>query len=277
MVMDGVKLAMERKKSGPKPKDRTGMKFNHLTFLSPVTTHRWMLKCDCGSVVERKAGPIVSGKVRSCGCVKANRFVPVEDLTGQKFNLLTCEKYQPGGDWLCRCDCGNTTTISTHRIKTGETKSCGCWHSEAARMRRFKHGESQKTRLNSIWNSMKARCNIPSVKSYPRYGARGIKICREWESFVTFRDWALANGYADNLTIDRIDNDGSYSPENCRWVTLRENVNNQTKTRFVQYQDGVIARGLFCKQFNVKYGFVRSRHEKGFSGEQILEEWGKRQ
>lgn len=153
------------------------------------------------------------------------------DLTGLGFGKLIAVKDSEkriGCDkrivWLCRCDCGNLTEVTVHELRSGNTKSCGCLKRE--KLKRgigFKHG-GKGTRLYRIWKGTKKRCYMESVNGYKRYGGRGIRVCREWlHNFVAFKDWALANGYAVNLTIDRINNNGDYTPDNCQWLTRSEN------------------------------------------------------
>lgn len=153
------------------------------------------------------------------------------DMTGQRFGRLTVlcrsESVKKRTMWKCICDCGTEIVAEAHNLKTGHTCSCGCLQRERTGTANRTHGKRQ-TRLYRIWNCMKNRCYYPGYHAYKHYGGRGITVCDEWrDNFQAFHDWAMSNGYADGLTIDRKDNDQGYSPENCRWATMKEQ--NQNK------------------------------------------------
>ena len=166
----------------------------------------------------------------------------VKDLTGQRFGRLTVielVKINNRSHWLCKCDCGKETLAQGGYLISGHKKSCGCLHDDLSRERLTKmnetHGES-KTRLYKIWSDIKKRCYCKTFWAFDRYGGRGIKLCEEWHDYPTFRDWCINNGYAENLTIDRIDNDGNYQPDNCRWVDRKTQANNKSNVRHITYK-----------------------------------------
>lgn len=171
------------------------------------------------------------------------------ELHGHIFGALTVEKCdgpnQEGAiTWLCRCDCGNYVSVRGSDLKRGFTKSCGCAVKEILLRRNTTHGGS-KTRVYRIWQAMIDRTSNQRASRYSYYGGRGISVCDEWSDFESFRLWAMSNGYSDSLSIDRINNDGNYRPDNCRWATQKMQVQNRrSRAEMNAHKQGENDRGL---------------------------------
>ena len=194
----------------------------------------------------------------------------LEDLTGQRFGRLTVLQRAPnrarGTFWLCRCECGVEKEVNAAKLKSGNTVSCGCRRAEGLGDAMRTHGMTE-TRIYRTWSKMKSRCNNPTDHCYPVYGGRGITVCQEWnDSFETFYEWAIRHGYTDELTIDRIDNDKGYSPDNCQWITLSANAGKQrTDAHFAKHghycaidPDGNEYRFINSKEFAAMHGLSAS-------------------
>lgn len=176
-----------------------------------------------------------------------------KDIANKKFGRLTALYVVPNNSyhtrWHCVCDCGNTKDVLQQNLVNGHVRSCGCFLSERNRERitdynrtigKESHGET-KTRLYHIWVGIKTRCFYRNHNAYQNYGGRGVTMCEEWKnSFVSFKSWAIENGYSDNLTIDRINVDGDYCPENCHWVSMSfQEFNKRTSKRNTSGHTGV--------------------------------------
>ena len=155
----------------------------------------------------------------------------LKDLTDMKFTRLTVIEFShmkgKHSYWRCKCDCGNYKVVRSDCLKSKLVQSCGCLNMEP---KVIKHGHHGK-KLYHVWGSMKHRCNNPKNKHFHRYGGRGIKVCKAWDEFQPFYDWAMSHGYKEGLTIDRINNDGNYEPSNCRWITTAEQQKNKTQRK----------------------------------------------
>lgn len=220
-----------------------GKKFGRLLVVDrAVNTEKgvaYRCRCDCGNDLIVLGESLRSGNTKSCGCFaqevrreigrrSKGRISPnALDLIGKKFGrLIVLERADktPGAQqrWKCLCDCGKETFVTTGHLRSGHTSSCGCLGLERATASKVKHGQSN-TKLFRVWNGIKQRCYNKNVKGFKWYGGKGVSICEEWLEFSAFYDWAVSHGYIDGLSIDRIDPEGSYEPNNCRWITRSEN------------------------------------------------------
>lgn len=186
--------------------------------------------------------------------------------------------------YLCHCECGNEKVISHSSLISGRTNSCGCLMTEFNKGKKGndywkyrkpvdeKHIKDRK-RLYNIWKTMGYRCNNQNFPSYSNYGARGIKVCQEWQGlsgFHNFRDWSLDNGYAENLTLDRIDNSEGYSPDNCRWATNEAQNSNKRTNVYLEYKGRKNTITQWTRILGVSKNALRYRINKGLSDEDVL-------
>ena len=195
----------------------------------------------------------------------------VKDMTGYQFN--GCEVLRKNGTskdnrakWMCKCRCGKRFEAIGKSIRNGHTKSCGCYRKEITHNRgknNKTHGDT-KTRLYNIYRGMKERCLNKNYESYHRYGGRGIEICDGWKNdFVAFKKWALDNGYTENLTIDRINNDGNYEPNNCRWVDRKTQTRNRSITKRTMFRGELVTLGEISEITGLSYYMVHYRYKNG--------------
>lgn len=194
------------------------------------------------------------------------------DLTGRKFGRLKVIEFSHSKNrrsyWLCLCSCGNKKAIRSDQLTGGRTKSCGCLNIDKLKLgRNHSHGYS-KTKLYAVYYAMRARCYSKTNKDFNRYGGRGIKICEEWlgkEGFLTFRSWALQNGYKEGLSIDRIDVDGDYEPNNCRWVDFKTQSRNKSNNRKIKINGIEKCLIEWCESFGISRSTVKDRMRNGWT------------
>ena len=204
------------------------------------------------------------------------------DLTGQRFGRWTvvaragADSAGKNSTWLCRCDCGNEKIVSKVSLKNGSSKSCGCYNSELEKQRikvlhDQRRGEYPRIdRLFRIWRKMRNRCLSPQNCSFKDYGGRGIEICSEWDNFYEFQEWALNSGYEPTLTLDRIDVNGNYSPENCRWVNIKVQERNKRKTIWLTLNGTKKSMADWSDEVGISWKTLHSRYVRGWSDERIL-------
>lgn len=273
------------------PKDLTGMKFGELTVLRKsdeyaienghIKREQWVCRCSCGNETTVRRSNLVGGSTKSCGCLRGRN---AGDLTGMVFGRLTVleraeDHVAPSGYktpmWRCKCECGNEVVVRGKSLRKGETKSCGCLQRELSSERAKVHGYYGE-RLNHVWNSMVQRCCNENNRAYHNYGGRGIKICDEWRNdYTAFREWALANGYDENAahgecTLDRIDVDGDYEPDNCRWISMHEQNFNRRDSLVFTYNGEEKTLKEWCNESDWSYDTVWHRLRRGWTFEEAL-------
>lgn len=205
-----------------------------------------------------------------------------KDLTGMRFGKLTVLEYTNKRNlnrnilWRCLCDCGNEIYVATSCLNSGHTKSCGCGKNNFVEMGKIggkfgKHHLS-RTRLYKCYNHMINRCHNSSNIQYKDYGGRGIKVCEEWKNdFISFYNWAMSNGYKDDLTIDRIDVNGNYEPSNCRWVNKYLQANNKRNNVYIACNNETLTIAQWSNRLNINYWNIRRKIQKGWTIQQIID------
>lgn len=260
-------------------KDLIGMKFGKLTVVSKAENDKknqamWNCLCDCGNYTRVCTYQLTSGKTKSCGCLRKiaaheNHF---DDLTGKTFGKLTvirrAENKEKRTMWECLCECGNISIVEAYQLKQGFTKSCGCLRYES---RNSTHGMS-RTRIFTIWSKMIDRCTNENNPAYKWYGERGIKVFDEWRTdFVSFYNWAKNNGYNENLTLERIDVNGNYEPQNCKWIPLNEQPLNTRKTKYLTYKGERKTVSEWSKITGIKKNTLLNRINSGYTDEECID------
>lgn len=210
--------------------------------------------------------------------LKRIRFKPID--IGERFGYLTVlDLFRRNGKWVCKCkcDCGTIKVINKSSLQTGRTRSCGCYNRKRVHETHSK-GNYINTRLYHTWENMKARCFNPKHPDYKNYGGRGISVCKSWkEDFLNFRSWALDNGWNDThakneISLDRIDVNSDYDPSNCRWTTLKQQANNQRRSRRWVYNGKEYTLLEISEKFNINHMALRSRlYDQGLDVKTAIE------
>lgn len=207
------------------------------------------------------------------------------NLAGNKYGRLTAisvDHISTGGSayWRCLCECGNHKIVKASHLKSGAVKSCGCLAREASSKTAKEHLAGRycarthgctNTRLFRIWMAMRRRCSYVKAINYSRYGGRGITVCKEWEeSFDSFKNWALSNGYSDNLSIDRINNNGIYEPNNCRWSIATVQGNNRSSCHYITFNGETLTVVEWEAKLRFPRNLIAQRLHRGWSEEKAL-------
>lgn len=199
---------------------------------------------------------------------------PFKDLAGKRFGRLIAIEPIHGDrkhplKWKCKCDCGRIVEIGSQALREVVTRSCGCYSHDVKAMSKFKHGMSG-TRIYHVWEGIIDRCNNENSPSYKNYGGRGIKVCDEWREPTEFINWGFLNGYSDNLTIDRIDVNGNYCPENCRWITNKEQQRNKRNNIYIEYNGERMVLQDWSEKIGIKPQIIKARLDRNWSIEEAL-------
>lgn len=253
-----------------KPDSVKGLRFGKLLVLEEVKTGRHVMcqcKCDCGTIKTIRRSHLTSGNTVSCGCKRHPNY------KGKRFGRLKALKKvvkDSRAYYECECDCGNTVTARGDALTSGATRSCGCLNTEVDSDTHSTHGDSE-TRLYRIYHKMRDRCLNPNSNRYDRYGGRGITICPEWlDSYEAFKNWSLDNGYSDDKSIDRKDNDKGYYPSNCRWVDNTTQANNTSRNILIEYKGEVKTLSKWCEELNYPYKSTRQLLGRGRTVEEVF-------
>lgn len=197
------------------------------------------------------------------------------DLTGSCFGRWTVLEYAGRSkrgevQYKCRCDCGTERVLRRTSLTSGNSKSCGCLSRDVAKERGTTHGDS-KSRLYRIWAGIIQRCcNDRERYEWEKYGGRGITVCEGWHKYEAFRDWALSSGYSEDLTIDRINVNGDYCPDNCRWATVYEQNNNKRTSKYISFNGETGTIREFADRYGLAYSCLYTRLKLGWSIEDAL-------
>lgn len=195
----------------------------------------------------------------------------VEIPPGTKYGSFTVIEFagvkNGKAQYLCKCDCGNTIVVDSYALRHRDNPACFNCHNIGMRMK--KHG-MYETRLYNCWENMMARCYNSNSHYYKHYGQRGITVCEKWHDSKCFIDWALQNGYQDDLTLDRIDVNGNYEPLNCRWATVKQQQNNRRDCIYVDTPIGRMTLKEVSENYGINYGTLRYRWKVGKRGEELL-------
>lgn len=207
------------------------------------------------------------------------RYGIKEDLTNKKFNNLTVlalsEKKEGGKSyWICKCDCEAIVIVQGYILKKLKQMGCNECGNKLISIKNRRHND-MGTRLYETWTNMKTRCSNTKYSMYKDYGGKGISVCKEWIDYLDFKKWAIKSGYSEDLTLDRIDNDKNYYPENCRWSTMKEQQNNRTNNHLITYNGLTLTMMQWSERNNLVYGTLQRRIYSGWDIERALTKRGR--
>lgn len=260
--------------------DLVGQTFNRLTVLKYVGVIRkhssWLCCCACGNEVIVTGSHLKTGHTKSCGCVKKEKL---QDITGQIFGLWTVVSFShfaKSGNkqrpyWNCKCACGNEGVVRGDVLKSGGSKSCGCYEKDRSLIELPEYTEEEALKkAKSIYKHMKQRCYNFNNTRIDDYGGRGIKICDRWlESFENFYE-DMGTPPTNLHQLDRIDNEGDYSPNNCKWSTHSENNRNKRDSHMITYNRKTQCVTAWAEDINIDAGTLFDRIARGWDNERVI-------
>lgn len=253
----------------------------------------WECECDCGRLCSTRSSNLRSGRTKSCGCLcreiasatGKKRFVRsmigaenpwggrYSDCINKSFGMLTVldlhsSTSRRGVKAVCKCSCGNVTTTNMRQILRGGVVSCGCYKVSLAKTLNASHGKSS-TNEYCVWQGMHTRCRNKKQKAAHNYVNRGIRVCNRWDKFENFYE-DMGERPTDDHTLERIDNDKGYSPDNCKWATKSEQANNTRMTRRVLYGGVCKPASDWDRYLGFPVGTVSRRLRDGWSEEEAI-------
>ena len=226
--------------------------------------YKWNCKCVCGNELIVESNNLKSGHTKSCGCLQKTQL-RVNDITNQRFGKLLvisfASKLNYRYKWNCLCDCGNEIIVESYCLKSGKTKSCGCTNKKANNL--------SSSREYRIWIGMRRRCYDKKLKHYKNYGGRGINVSKEWyNSFNEFyKDMGLC---PKGMTLDRIDYNGDYCKENCRWATDKEQARNRRDNHIIEAFGKKQTIAQWSEELNIPWETIHGRLRRNLSIEEVL-------
>ena len=272
--------------------DISGQKFGYVTVnkYSHTANHRtfWECTCVCGKEIICQGKLLRNGHIKSCGCMKNKMCsdAKIKDMKGKTIGRLTFKEYvgiiNHHAMWLCQCSCGNECIVPAVHVRNENTSSCGCLAHEILMERNYKHNCAYLPIYRNYHNMLR-RCFDKTDKAYMNYGGRGIIVCKEWANkdngFINFYNWAIKNGYKEEIlpngknkwTLDRINVDGNYEPNNCRWATNKQQCNNKRTNIFVWYHGKKYSIAELCDSFGLNYATTLARHHKGWTPSELVQ------
>lgn len=261
--------------------DYKGKKYGHLTVISQSKNsdipNGFDFKCDCGRIISFAPDRVIKGHQKSCGSCSYSRKpkISIDNYIGQRSNMLTAiglSERRPSDKRQyieCLCDCGNKVRVLPYLFKNHKVKSCGCLLKNSPA---YIDGRT-KNPLYGLWKNMIGRCESPNHPKYYQYGKRGITVCEEWHDFWKFVEWSESiGGRPENYALDRIDNNGNYEPNNCRWATSGEQAINKSNNLNIEYNGETKTLKEWSDLLGISWDVLHNRLRKGWTVERAFTE-----